>query len=313
MNNDLKKKISNSFILTPIYLWFKYKLRKKIESDKKYLLKSYIKTHHISPDLDNPVTFSEKLLWSMLNHRDNLFVKCADKYEVREYVKNKIGEKYLINILGLFSDVNEIDFDKLPLSFVLKATHSSGWIIIIKDKKNTNKNAIRRTLKYWLKTNYYDFNREWTYNYMKKQIICEEFIGNEEGKSPLDYKFFCFNGEPKLIQLDIDRFSNHKRNVYDIQWNQIKNVEIAHEQDYSKEYEKPKNLEEMLNVASKLSEGFKHVRIDLYNLEGKIYFGEMTFFHGASVFDYFKPYEFHKMLGDWFQLPEKNINEWSFE
>lgn len=292
------------------YLYLKNSINHILYPDKVYYCKEYKKTHGEYPDLDFPRTFSEKLLWSMLNHRDSTYIKCADKFEVRDYVKNRVGEKYLINSFGVFDDVDSINFRNLPNQFVIKATHGSGWNLIVDNKSAANISRIRKEIKYWLKTNYFDFNREWPYRYMKKRVICEQFIGNERGTPPEDYKFFCFNGEPKLIQLDIGRFTSHKRNLYDIKWERILDAEIAHEQDDENFYAKPKNLEEMLDVARALSEGFNHVRIDLYNVRGQIFFGEMTFFHGAGSAEYFRPREFHLQVGDWFNLPSNNIDSW---
>ena len=279
--------------------------------DEKFFRINYKKTHGEYPDLENPKTYSEKLLWSMINYRNDLYITCADKYDVREYVKNKIGEKYLTQLIGIYSHINEIDFDKLPSSFALKATHASGLNLICKKKELLQFEATKKELSHWFKVNYYYFNREWPYKYIPKRVICEEYLGAADGTLPLDYKIFCFDGKAKLIQLDIGRNTNHLRNVYDIHWNRVNDVEIAHPQDYSTEYEKPENLEEMLDIAEKLSSGFNHVRVDLYNNNGKIYFGELTFFHGAGMFEYFRPKAFHLEIGEWFNLPKKNIQNWT--
>ena len=307
-----KSKLRKALIDIPVIYYSYYRIKnllnRLVYNDFDFYKKNYRKTHGEYPDLKNPKSFSEKLVWSLLNYRDKRFIQFADKYDVKEFIKNCIGEKYIIKTYELYNKLEEINIDKLPNSFVLKATHASGWNLICNNKKEFNQEKTKRILKYWLKHSYYSTNREWPYKYMKKRIICEEYIGSDDGTPPMDYKIFCFEGEPKLIQLDINRFQDHKRNIFDISWNQIKNVEIAHEQDYSKVYEKPRNLEEMLDIARKLSNGFEHVRIDLYNMDGKIYFGEMTFFHGAGIFEYFRPKEFHILVGSWFNLPKANID-----
>ncbi|PRD46849.1 ATP-grasp fold amidoligase family protein [Sphingobacterium haloxyli] len=309
-NTKLFKRLKDIPFVYHSYLNLKNSINNALYTDYAFCRKTYKKTHGEYPNIDLPQTFSEKLLWSMFNHRDQVYIQCADKFEVRDYVKRKIGEEYLINSFGVFDHVDSIDFRSLPNQFVIKATHGSGWNIIVEDKDRENISNIRKRIRYWLKTNYFEFNREWPYKYMKKRVICEEFIGEERGTPPEDYKFFCFNGEPKLIQLDIGRFTSHKRNVYDTEWSRIGGVEIAHEQDENNIYPKPKNLKEMIDVARKLSEDFNHVRIDLYNVQGKVYFGEMTFFHGAGSAEYFRPKEFHLQLGEWFDLPSENINSW---
>lgn len=313
MFNKLKKKIKKTPFIYITYLKLKGIISNTIYDDISHYNRKYKKTHGKYPDLKNPTTYSEKLIWSMIHHRDQRYVTCVDKYEVRDYVKERIGKKYLINVLGIYESFNEIDFDSLPKKFVLKATHGSGWNIIITDKSTINISYLKNMLNYWLNSNYYYINREWPYKYVQKRIVCEEFIGTKNNVAPEDYKFFCFNGEPRLIQLDIGRFSKHYRNVYDTQWNRIEGVEIAHPQDYSVIYPKPDNLEEMLQIARKLSAGFKHVRVDLYNVEGRIFFGELTFFHGAGTDEYFRPYSFHLEIGNWFDLPDNNISNFSNE
>lgn len=304
----LRKALIDNPLIYFSYFRIRNILNHILYNDVEFYSKNYKRTHGEYPDLTNPKTYSEKLIWLMLNHRDERYVQYANKYDVREFVKNSIGEKYLIKCYDIYSNIEDINFDDLPNSFVMKATHASGWNLICQNKNEINKRKTFRVLNYWLKHNYYNFNREWPYKFMNQQIICEEYIGSENGTPPMDYKIFCFDGVPKLIQLDIARFKYHQRNVYDIEWNQIKDVEIAHEQDYTIKYEKPKNLEVMLNVASKLSKGFEHVRIDLYNVDGRIYFGEMTFFHGAGVYEYFRPKEFHQLLGSWLNLPKANVD-----
>ncbi len=302
------------FLKTNLDIYHTYLLIKKgwnrlLYNDRSFFRKQYKSTFGVYPDLENPKTYCEKLVWSMLNYRNEMFVQCADKYNVREFVKRKVGEKYLVQCYNIYERLEDVDFEKLPSSFVIKATHGSGWNLICSNKKNLNIARSLKMLKFWLAQSYYEFDREWLYKGLKKRIICEEFIGSEDGTPPLDYKIFCFGGVPKLIQLDIARFKKHKRNIYDVEWNLIKQVETKFEKDLKHIYQKPKNLDEMLIVAAKLSKGFEHVRVDLYNVDGKIYFGEMTFFHGGGVNDFFKPKEFELLVGSWFNLPKANHSE----
>lgn len=304
----LRKALRKNIRFYYSFLWLKNKLNNLRYNDKEFYLRKFKKSHGEYPDLETPKAFSEKLVWSMLNYRDKRYIMCADKYAVRTFVKNTIGEEYLIKCYDIYNKIEDINFDKLPNKFVLKATHASGWNIICPNKNEINEKRTLYSLKHWFTQNYFNYNREWHYKYMPKRVICEEYIGLKDGTPPMDYKILCFNGIPKLILLDIARFKHLQCNIYDVEWNQIKDVQISHEQDYSKEYEKPKNLEEMLDVASKLSKGFEHVRIDLYNIDGKIHFGEMTFFHGAGVYSTYRPKEFDLLIGSWFQLPKANLD-----
>ncbi len=288
------------------YLWLRKGWYNLFYNDKDFLFKQYKQTYGIYPEISNPKTFYEKLIWSLLNHRNKLFIKCADKYEVREYVRIKVGDQYLIRNYAIYVNYEDFKYEDLPSSFALKATHASGWNLICADKSKLNRNKTLRLLRFWLSNNYYQFDREWPYNYMPKRVICEEYIGTPDGTVPMDYKIYCFSGEPKLIQLDIDRFKDHRRNLYDIEWNLVKEKKPYREPDLTKIYEKPKNFGKMLEIARILSKDFKHVRIDLYNLEGKILFGEMTFFCGGGT-EFFASEEIHLLVGSWFDLPKANI------
>ena len=299
--------LKNYTFIQYYYYWFRNGLSNLFYNDEGFYRKEFKKTYGRYPDIKNPKTFNEKLIWSMLNHRNDIYIKCADKYEVREIVKMKVGVQYLVKCYDIYDKLEQIKFEKLPDSFVMKATHASAWNLICLNKKELKFKKELKVFKYWLTHNYYNFYREWPYNYMQKRIICEQYIGDKHGNPPMDYKIYCFNGVPKVIQLDIDRFKNHKRNIYNTEWELLKDAVIVFDQDFSREYEKPKNFEEMLDIAGKLSQGFEHVRIDLYNVEGKIYFGEMTFFSYAGTGGVVKSDEFHLLLGSWFNLPKANI------
>lgn len=250
-------------------------------------------------DLKNPKTFNEKLNWLKLNYRNPLMVKCADKVEVREYIKEKNLDSILIKVYGVFNSVNEIDIEKLPNKFVLKAAHGSGWNIICNNKHQVNWEVEFKKMNSWLQTNYYDLGKEWVYKDINPRIICEKFLEEDNGLPAKDYKIFCFNGEPKFIQVDLDRFGDHRQNIYDINWKRV-----SFEYNYPKstiELEQPKNLESMLEIAKVLSEDFPFVRVDLYNVNETIYFGELTFFphNGKGLF---KPDEYDLIVGSLLDL-----------
>src|SRR5699024_7472361 len=231
-------------------------------------------------------------------------VTCADKYAVRDHVKRVIGKKYLNTLYKKFNTVDEIKFNELPTSFVLKSTHGTGDIIICEDKEKLNWENVKKTMRSWLNRNVYWITREWVYKDITPGIICEKYLCTEENIPPNDYKFFCFNGEPKLIQVDANRFANHSQSYYDIDWNP-KNVHIGTSTNDNMKITKPDNLEEMIEISRKLSTGFPHVRVDLYNIEGLIIFGELTFFHRNGLAK-FHPSEFEKEMGGWLILPNKS-------
>jgi hypothetical protein len=276
-------------------------------SDESYLKHQYKKIHGVYPDLEHPRNLSEKLIWLMLNYRDERMEMCSDKFAVRDYYQEVLQtDKYLIPCLGCYDHVNDIDFDKLPNRFVLKATHGSGWNYICTDKSKLTKKQKRIILSdcnYWLTHNLARYGREWNYRNIKPRIICEAFIGSDNGEAPFDYKFFCFNGEPKMIQVDADRFIDHKRNFYDIHWNLLNATDqLVNKHITDRQPEPPRDLDEMLSIARRISSNFPHVRVDLYNVSGRIYCGEMTFFHDAGL-SRFEPESFHEELGSWLTLP----------
>lgn len=272
--------------------------------DEEFIKKKFKKRFGREPELENPKGYNDKLQWLKLNWYDPLAVKCADKYGVREYVAEKIGAQYLNQLYGVYESVDEIDLEELPKSFVLKATHGCGFNIICKDKTVMKWRKEYRRMRRWLKTNYFWKSREWVYKDIKPRIVCERFLEDKGTGQLLDYKIFCFEGEPKIIQVDFDRFKNHRRNLYDLDWNLL-DVEIKYPRDNSVIIEKPDKLELLLDLSRKLSREFPHVRVDFYYVEGKIYFGELTFFH-ASGTGKFKPEEFDYVMGDWLKLPEKS-------
>lgn len=242
-------------------------------------------------NLKNPVSFNEKLTYLKLNQANTSLACYADKLRVREFITRKIGNQYLIPLIKTYKDPEEINFDILPQSFVLKTNHGSGWNIICTDKNSINYEQVRRKLKKWLSYNSFYFSREYQYKEIEPVIICEKLLDF----NIYDYKFFCFDGEPKIVQVDIDRFTDHRRAFYNMNWEK---------QDFSirypiseKEISKPEQLSEMQDICRKLSSQFKFVRVDLYIFKSQIYFGELTFFPGACN-EPFNPVEADYSFGE---------------
>lgn len=242
-------------------------------------------------NLKNPETFNEKINYLKLHERPELGEIIADKIKVRDYVSSVAGEKYLIPVIGVFERSEDIDFEKLPRQFALKTNHGSGWNIICRDKTKLHIHKAHRKLKRWLKRNAYYLSREWQYKNLKPMIICEELLEFDI----IDYKFFCFNGIPEFVQLDIDRFTDHTRIYYSTSWERL-DFSVTYHQA-TREIEKPSQIEEMLSLSTKLSKGFLFSRIDLYLHNNKIYFGEITL-HPEGGFGPFIPEFYNKIIGD---------------
>ena len=229
-------------------------------------------------NLKNPRHLNDKLQWMKFNYRFPLQTIVSDKYLVRDYVEKKIGNEYLIPLYGNWFKFNDIDFDTLPDQFVLKCNHDSGGLAICKDKKTFDKENAKKKINKSLKDNFFYIGREYQYKNIIPRIICEKFI-SDNGNVPMDYKIYCFNGKPDVILVCKNRFRNdsHKAQYlyFDQNWNFVP-LNKGDELSENPNIEKPKNLDEMLSIARKLSEDFIFARIDLYNLDGKIYFGEIT-------------------------------------
>lgn len=264
-------------------------------SDLDYARSRFISKFGYPLDIENPVTFSQKLQWIKLYYRKPLLTSLADKYKVRNYIANKVGQKYLIHLYGVYKRADEIDFNDIPNQFVLKANHGSGWNVICYDKKNLDIFECRQKLNGWLKLNYYKESREWCYKNIRPRIVCEEFIGSKL----LDYKFMCFNGKSKCIKVDIDRFTDHRRNIYNNNWELL--PAMIGFKNSPKIIPKPENFDEMRYIAETLAEEFPFVRVDLYSTNQKVYFGEMTFYPGNG-FSMITPTEYDIDLGSYLKL-----------
>jgi hypothetical protein len=250
-------------------------------------------------NLRNPTTFNEKIIWLKLNRRYLNAHILADKVLVKDIVRDTIGGKYVIPTIAVFDDISQVDLNKLPSAFVLKANHGSTWNIICEDKGKFDFENARNRLKSWLNTNYYDIGKEYQYGNIVPKVICEIYLENSKAKPLLDYKVFCFSGKPKFIQVDLDRFANHRRNFYDVNWNLMPFTTLYPMGDGA--LPKPECLDEMLFIAERLSSGITFARIDLYYYNGSIYFGEITLHHGGG-FEPFFPREYDRILGEHIDL-----------
>lgn len=263
----------------------------------------YYRLHMGRPlSLDQPRTYNEKLQWLKLYYRSAEMPRVVDKFAVREYVTERVGDDILIPCLGIYDSVDEIDLDALPNSFVLKPTHGSGWVVLCHDKTTFDWKREKARLEVWMRRNFYYHAREWVYRDTRPRIICEELLVDEMGRVAPDYKVFCFNGVPQFIHVDFDRFSEQRRNFYDVSWNRI-DVQIRCPPADS-EIPRPEPLNEMLDLAAKLSEPFPFCRVDFYTVGSRIYFGEITFFPGNGVWPV-EPEVYDHIWGDLLTLPSQ--------
>ncbi len=255
-------------------------------------------------DLKEPKSFNEKLQWLKLYDRNPEYVRMVDKCEVKKYVSDIIGEEYVIPTLAVWDNVDDIDIGMLPSQFVLKCTHDSGSIIICKDKDNFDLDSAKKRLKQKLKQNMFWWGREWPYKPLKPRIIAEQYMEDKSTAELRDYKFFCFEGEVKCFKIDYDRFKDHKANYYTPTCDLLKFGEEVCPPDFDRQIPPPNSLKKMLEFAKKLACGHHFLRVDFYEVNDQIYFGELTFFP-ASGFGPFIPQEWDITLGSWISLPTK--------
>lgn len=276
-----------------------------IKNDKLYLSLRYYFLFWKKLNWNNPLSFSEKIQWLKLYNRKPEYTIMVDKVKVKKWVAEKIGEEYIIPTLGVWDNADDIDFKMLPNRFVIKCNHNSGLgMCICKDKSTLDISSVREGLRRGLCEDYYLKGREWPYKNVSRKIIAEQFM--EDAKHPgdlIDYKFFCFDGEPKFCQVIRDRTINETIDIYDTNWNllpfvglnpQIKNSKIL--------LEKPIQLEKMLDICRILSKELSFCRVDLYVINGSVYFGEITF-SPLSGFGQFTPIEWNEIIGSWITLP----------
>ena len=270
----------------------------------------YFFTNHRKLHLDNPVSFNEKLQWLKLYYHKPEFTIMVDKVKAKDYVAEKIGSQYIIPIIGVWEDPDDIDFDKLPDQFVLKCNHGSGENVICKDKSQLDTEKVRKQMRKWLKRSFYKVAREWPYKDVPRRILAEKYMtdNSKTGQKDLrDYKFFCFNGEPKLCEVISDRSTVEKIDFYDMEWNRQKGLiwPIGVCGNSNHNIQCPDSFEELKRLVKVLAKGLPFVRIDFYDINGVPYFGEITFYPHAG-YGVFYPYEWNERIGSWIKLPKKS-------
>lgn len=290
IKGELHRRVLRKLLAMGIFRWL---------PDKPYLELIYYAHFGKKLDLKAPKTFNEKLQWLKLYDRNPEYTRMVDKYEAKQYVAEKIGEEYIIPTLGVWDDPDQIDFDALPEQFVLKCTHDSGGLVICRDKSKLNIEEAKEKLKKRLKFRYFYWGREWPYKNVKPRIVAEQYMAD----NLRDYKLFCFNGVPRLTLVCSQRFTADglKEDFYDEAWNHM-DVQRPTHGNAIFPIERPKQNELMKKLAAKLSEKLPFARIDFYEINEKVYFGEITFYP-ASGFEGFKPDEWDLKLGEWIKLP----------
>lgn len=278
-----------------------------IKDDKTYLSLRYLIRFGKVLNWKNPKTYNEKLQWLKLNFRLPIMTKMVDKVEAKQYVAELIGDEYIIKTLGVWNCFEDINFEILPNRFVLKTTHDSGGVVICKDKANFDKETAKAKLEKSLKHDYFISSREWPYKDVPHRIIAEEYLVDESGYELKDYKWFCFDGDVRALFIATDRGNETEDTKFDFYDSNFKHLPVLNGHPNAKRIiEKPRGFDEMKFLASKLSKGFPHLRVDFYDINGKIFFGELTFFHWSGMKP-FEPEEWDYTFGRWIKLP--NIPE----
>ena len=252
-------------------------------------------------NLDNPNTFNEKMQWLKIHNRTPELTAMVDKYEAKSYVSDRIGSEYIIPTLGVWDCFDNIDFDSLPNQFVLKCTHDSGGLVICNDKATLNIPEAKAKIERCMKQNYYYLNREWPYKNVKPRIIAEEYMIDSKLQELRDYKFFCFGGEAKFFKIDMDRQTRHRANYYTIDKVLMPVGEVAFPPDFNKEVIFPSKMDLMIELAEKLSKNQPFLRVDFYEVNNRVYFGELTFYPASGVGKWTDE-RYDKKFGEWIDL-----------
>lgn len=275
--------------------------------DEAYMRLYFKAKLHYNPDFENPHTFNEKLQWYKLNYHNPVLTTLADKYSVRSFVEERIGSEYLIPLYGVYSSVQDVDLAELPEKFVLKCTHDSQSTFVCTDKASFNFENAKARLSAAMRRNWYWQGREWAYFDIEPRIVAEAYLDEPGRETPTDYKFYCFDGKVALVQTDADRFSNHEMQYYSPEW--VQRGDINCEVSNLPPMAKPENYELMLSLTGALAAGFPHVRVDWYNICGKPYFGEMTFYTGGGFDPFYaserQPDRLDRELGELFVIPKE--------
>lgn len=250
-------------------------------------------------NLENPKTFNEKLQWLKLHNRKDIYISMVDKYEAKKYVADRIGDEYIIPTLGVWDNFDRIDFDSLPDQFVLKCTHDSGGLVICRDKSQLDKTAARKKIEHSLKRNFYWFGREWPYKNVKPRIIAEKYMEDSCTSELMDYKFFCFMGNVEYLY--VSNTSLHKIQYFNAEFKPM-SIDRYGYMPFEILPVKPLNFEKMKDLAQQLSQSIPHIRVDFYEINGRVFFGELTFYTGSG-FAMFKNIQWDETLGKSLVLP----------
>lgn len=299
MNKRVKKILKNPanlFLTLGIRGFFNWM------SDEEYIRIAYWCRMHKKLNLENPQTFNEKLQWLKLHDRKSEYTLMVDKYEAKRYVAERVGDGHVIPTIGVWDKFEDIDFKAMPNQFVLKCTHDSGSIVICRDKSSFNIEKAKGIINRGLKHNSYWAGREWPYRDVQPRIIAEKFMEDESGNELKDYKFFCFNGVVKCLKIDFNRFTKHRANYYDTSMELLPFGEAGYPPDYHHIINKTDQLAAMIAMAEKLSSGKPFLRVDLYNVNNTVYFGELTFYPAGGM-GAFTSEEWDYKLGSWLELP----------
>ncbi len=301
MSNKLIKALTSPRLVAQ-YLWGK--AAPYIKSDRLYIKVKYRLIFGKKCNLDNPKTFQEKLQWIKLNDRKEIYHQMVDKVEVKKFISERVGEEYVIPTIGVYDRFGDIDFDSLPNEFIIKNTHDSGSYCICTDKSKFDIEAAKKKLDARKDIDYYIYHREYPYKGLKRRIIIEPLLHDDKSPFLTDYKFFTFNGEPKCFYTTSDRGSatGLKEDFFDCQGNLIELNQKGYENN-PKTPALPLNLKSMVEFSRILAKDTYHLRVDFYEINGRMYVGEMTFFDGAG-FAPFTPEKYNRILGDWITLPE---------
>jgi hypothetical protein len=258
-------------------------------------------------NLEHPVSFCDKLSWLKFNYRPSEYEMFADKYAVREYVRDTVGEKYLNTLIGVYDRPEQIPWDKLPDAFVLKTTNSSGTNILCPDKSKLDRSLAMRRLHRWMQINPYFQMAEWYYKDLRPRIICEAYLQGTGGGAPWDYKVVCVGGVPKIVWVDMDRFARHQRVYHDVDWNRLA-CRSTWIEPSTLEIQRPPQLPELLEVAARLAGRHPFIRVDFYLVGERLVFGEITTCPGGGL-EGFEPPEFDAQVASWIQLPGQAMAE----
>jgi len=310
---NLLKYIYHNTWLGKLLIYVYHTSANRLIPEKLFVKIKFKRINGIFPDIKNPKTLNEKIIWLKLNDRTALHTQCADKYAVRDYVSEKIGDQYLVPLLYHTANPKEIVPDKLPdIPFIIKTNHDSGSVFIVHDKLKIDWQDLQKKLKKRLKHNYYWRSKEWQYKNIKPRIVVEKLLMDEAGNIPFDYKLHCINGKVNMIQVDMGRGSqNHCRNWYSPKWERepykwtvaLGNGRFTDPSD--KEVAKPNNLEKMIELSESLAAPFCYVRVDWYDVNDKLFFGELTFHHDGGNRP-IEPKEWDLLLGKKLKLPSNH-------